>query len=71
MSVSGLGRCRARLVPDGIMLSARTDRLVHHGRNFGRTISTFRGMLSLIDEGVVRTEQIANIGVDIEELEER
>jgi hypothetical protein len=28
-------------------------------------------MLSLVDDGVVRTEQISNIGVDITELEER
>ncbi|TEB08775.1 hypothetical protein FA13DRAFT_1647227, partial [Coprinellus micaceus] len=51
-------------------LRSGTDRLVHHGRHFGRTIRAFVNFHTLIGEGVLREEQLAARGATVDDLEE-
>jgi hypothetical protein len=43
-----------------LIFRGRTDPLVHHGRHFGRTVHAFCHMITLLSEGLIRSDAIAS-----------
>jgi hypothetical protein len=40
--------------------SRMTDPLVHHGRHFGRTVYALCSVTTLVNNGILRTEELAD-----------
>jgi hypothetical protein len=58
------------LSPTILPFRVKTDRLVHYGRHYGRTVRAFVNFQSLISEGVLREEQLAANKATIDELDD-